>query len=100
VKVTEQLVTLAVVDKMQVGEFKVPPVVPAVRVKVTVPVGAFEAAVVSMTVAVTEPVQLEPPKEMLQLTFPTLVEVMSFEVAVTVTVAAELELVLCEASPP
>ncbi len=74
---TEQLVTPAVVDKLQVGEFRLPPVVPAVNVKVTVPVAAFEAVVVSRTVAVTEAVQLPAPSAMLQLTAPTLVEVLS-----------------------
>jgi hypothetical protein len=77
VNVTEQLVTPAVVDNIQVGELKLPPVVPAVSVKVTVPVGVFAAVVVSTTVAVTEAVQLEPPKAIVQLTFPTLVEELS-----------------------
>ena len=94
VKVTEQLVTLAVVESVQVGELRLPPVVPAVSVKVTVPVGAFDAVVVSATVAVTEVVQLVPPKAMLQLTFGTVVEVLSLAVLVTVTVAAALLLVL------
>jgi hypothetical protein len=94
VNVTEQLVTPDVVDKLQVGELRLPPVVPAVKVNVTVPVGALEAVVVSTTVAVTEAVQLVPPNAMLQLTFPTLVEVLSFDEAVTVTVAGALLLVL------
>ena len=92
--VTEQAVTPDVVDKLQVGELRLPPVVPAVKVNVTVPVGALEAVVVSTTVAVTEAVQLVPPNAMLQLTFPTLVEVLSFDEAVTVTVAGALLLVL------
>src|SRR5438132_10541348 len=78
VKVTEQLVTPDVVDKLQVGELREPPVVPAVSVNVTVPAGALEGVVVSATVAVTEAVQLLAPKAILQLTFPTLVEVLSF----------------------
>src|SRR2546425_1118876 len=94
VNTTEQLVTLATVDRLQVLELRLPPVVPAVRVNVTVPVGALEAVVVSATVAVTEAVQLVAPNAMLQLTFPTLVEVLSFDEAVTVTVAAALLLVL------
>jgi hypothetical protein len=77
VNVTEQLVTAAVVDKIQVAELKVPPVVPAVNVRVTVPVGEFEAVAVLTTVAITEAVQLEPPNAILQLIFPTLVEVLS-----------------------
>src|SRR5438132_11266806 len=63
VKVTEQLVTPDVVDKLQVGELREPPVVPAVSVNVTVPAGALEGVVVSATVAVTEAVQLLAPKE-------------------------------------
>jgi hypothetical protein len=94
VNVTEQLVTPDVVDRLQVGELRLPPVVPAVSVNVTVPVGAFEGVVVSATVAVTDAVQLVPPKAMLQLTLPTLVDVLSFEETVTVTDAVELVLVL------
>ncbi len=94
VNVTEQLVTPDVVDKLQVGELRLPPVVPAVNVNVTVPVAAFEAVVVSTTVAVTEAVQLVPPSAILQLTAPTPVEVLSLPVAVTVTDAAVLVLVL------
>jgi hypothetical protein len=99
VKVTEQLVTPAVVESVQVFEDNEPPVVPAVSVKVTVPVGAFDAVVVSATVAVTEAVQLDPPKAMLQLTFPTLVDVLSLLAVVTEIVAAELVLVLWVESP-
>src|SRR5438309_8087217 len=93
VKVTEQLVTPDVVDKLQVGELREPPVVPAVSVNVTVPAGALEGVVVSATVAVTEAVQLLAPKAILQLTFPTLVEVLSFATLITATVACELVLV-------
>ncbi len=79
---------------------KEPPVVPAVNVNVTVPPGIFEAVIVSATVAVTLAVQLAPPSEILQLTAPTRVEVLSLPAAVTATVAAELVLVLCVESPP
>ena len=91
---TEQLVTPDVVDRLQVGELRLPPVVPAVKVNVTVLVGKFEAVVVSATVAVTAAVQLLAPKAILQLTFPTLVDVLSLPVEVTVTVARALVLVL------
>jgi len=94
VNVTEQLVTPDVVNKLQVLELRLPPVVPAARVNVTAPVGALEGVVVSATVAVTEAVQLVAPNAMLQLTFPTLVEVLSFDETVTVTVAMPLVLVL------
>src|SRR2546422_1029518 len=94
VNMTEQLVTPEVVDRLQVLELKLPPVVPADNVKVTVPVGAFDAVVVSITVATTDAVQLLAPSAMLQLTLPTLVEVLSLPVAVTVMDAAELVLVL------
>lgn len=77
-----------------------PPVVPAVKVKVTVPVGVFAGVVVSAIVATTLAVQLDPPKAMVQLTAPTLVDVLSLAVAVTVIVAAELVLVLWVVSPP
>ena len=88
VKVTEQLVTPDVVDKLQVGELREPPVVPAVSVNVTVPAGALEGVVVSATVAVTDAAQLVLPGEMLQLTFGTVVEVLSFAVKVTITTLA------------
>ena len=94
VNMTEQLVTPPVVDKVQAVELRLPPVVPGVRVKVTVPVGAFEAVVVSATVAVTEVVQLLAPSAILQLTLGTEVEVLSLPVLVTVTLAAALLLVL------
>ena len=94
VNVTEHLVTPEMVDRVQVGELRLPPVVPGVNVNVTVPVGKFEPVVVSATVAMTEAVQLLAPSAMLQLTFPTLVEVLSLLVTVTVTVAAALVLVL------
>lgn len=94
VNITKQLVTPAVVVKTQVGELKVPPVVPAVRVNVTVPDGEFAAVVVSTTVATTFAVQLVPPRAIVQLTAPTLVDVLSLGVEVTVILAAALVLVL------
>jgi hypothetical protein len=93
---TEQLVTPDVVDNMQVGELRVPPVVPGVRVNVTVPVGVLKGLVASATVAVTLAVQLVAPRAMLQLTFPTLVEVLSFA---TVMVFDVPILPLCVESP-
>ena len=54
---------------------------PAVRVKLTVPDGALLGVVVSATVAVTVAVQLAAPNAILQLTLPTLVEVLSFTTA-------------------
>ena len=90
VNVTEQLPE----DKSQVFAERLPPVVPAVNVNVTLPVGVFETAVVSATVAATDTVQLIAPSAILQLTLPTLVEVSSLPATVTVTVAAVLVLVL------
>ena len=89
-KFTEQLPA----DRIQLEALRVPPVVPADSVKVTVPVGALDGVVVSATVAVTDAVQLLAPNAMLQLTSPTLVDVLSLLVTVTVTVAAGLVLVL------
>ena len=83
VNITEQLPA----ESRQVLALSEPPVDPAVNVKVTVPVGVVVDVVVSVTVAATEVVQLPAPSAMLQLTFPTLVEVLSLLVAVTVTVA-------------
>jgi hypothetical protein len=100
VKVTEQLVTPVVADNVQVVELREPPVLPEVRVNVTVPVGALVAAVVSATIATTLAEQLLPPNAIVQLTAPTIVDVLSFPVVVTVTATPELVLVLCEASPP
>jgi hypothetical protein len=90
VNVTEQLPA----ESVHVVALNEPPVVPAVKVKVTVPVGTFVDVVVSATVAVTEAVQLVPPNGTVQLTVGTDVEVLSLAVADTVTVAAELALVL------
>jgi hypothetical protein len=75
-------------ERMQLVALNEPPVEPAVNVKVTVPAGVFDAVVVSVTVAVTEAVQLVPPNGMLQLTFATVVEVLSFKVEVTNTTVA------------
>ncbi len=90
VNMTEQMPA----ESMQVLGLSEPPVVPALNVKVTVPLGVLVDVVVSVTVAVTGALQLLAPSTMLQLTFPTLVEVLSLLVAVTVTVAATLVLVL------
>ena len=94
VKVTEQLATPTVVERVQEVALRLPPVVPGVSVKVTVPVGEFVAVVVSVTVAVIVAVQLDPPSAILQETFGTLVEVLSLAVPETVTVAEALLLVL------
>ena len=88
VNMTEQLVTPDTVERVQVGELREPPVLPAVSVKVTVPVGTFEAVVVSATVAVTDAAQLVLHRAMLQFTFGTVVEVLSFTVKVTITTVA------------
>jgi hypothetical protein len=53
-----------------------------------VPVGVLAAVVVSVTVAVTLAVQLVAPRAMLQLTFGTVVEVLSFAVKSTSTTVA------------
>ena len=97
VNVTEQL---PAEDNTQVLALNDPLVVPGVNVKVTEPVAVFEAVVVSVTVAVTDAVQLVAPNAILQVTLPILVEVLSLPVTVTETVAAELVLVLCVESPP
>ncbi len=89
VNVTEQLVTLAVVDNVQLA-----PAVPTPafdETKLTLPVGALAAIVVSATVAV----QVEVPDGIIVLGLQaTPVDVLSFPVAVTVMVAAVLVLVL------
>jgi hypothetical protein len=89
VKVTEQLVTLAVVDNEQLA-----PAVPTLvsdETKLTVPVGAFVEVVVSATVAVQEEVPVGIIVLGLQA---TPVDVLSLPVMVTVMVAAVLALVL------
>jgi len=73
-------------DKLQVFEERLPPVVPAVNVNVTVPVGVFEAVVVSATVAVTDAVQLDALNAISQLTLPTLVDVLSFATVIVLEV--------------
>ena len=90
VNVTEQVPE----ERLQVVALSEPPVVPDVNAKVTIPVGVLGGVVVSVTVAVTEAVQLVEPNPMLQLTFPTIVDVLSLGVVVTVTVAAALVLPL------
>ena len=96
VNVTVQLVTPPEVARVQVLLLRLPPVVPAVSVNVTVPVGALDGAVVSVTFARTVAVQLVLVAGTLQLTAPTTVEVLSLvgELFVTVTVADGLLLVL------
>lgn len=81
-------------ERTQLVALNEPPVVPAVRVKVTVPEGVFAGVVVSATVATTLAVQLVPPNAIVQLTFGTDVEVLSLAVTATVIVAAALVLVL------
>jgi hypothetical protein len=93
VNVTEQLVTLAAVDRVHDVADKLPPVEPGVRVNVTVPVGALVAAVVSATVATTLAEQLLPPNAMVQLTAPTLVDVPSFTTGDIVTDSCGLVLI-------
>ena len=100
VKVTEQVVTPDAVERVQVSELREPPVVPADRVKVTVPVGEFDGVVVSGTVAVIVAVQLAPPSAMLQLASGTVVVVESRDDTVTVIAAAALALPLWIVSPP
>jgi hypothetical protein len=71
-------------------------------VKVTVPVGAFEAVVVSATVTLTLVEQLDAPKAMVQPTegCGSEVDVLSLPAAVTVMDAEGLVLVLWVESPP
>src|SRR2546425_11286319 len=88
VNITEQLVTPDTVESVQVGELREPPVLPAVSVKVTVPVGTFEAVVVSATGAVTDAAQRVVPRAKVQLTFGTVVEALSFTGKVTINTVA------------
>lgn len=89
VRLTEQLVTLAVVDKEQLAA-TVPTAV-FDETKLTLPVGALAGVVVSATVAV----QVEIPVGMIVLGLQaTLVDVLSFPVTVTVMAAEVLVLVL------
>ena len=94
VKLTKQL---PAEDSAQLLALREPPVVPAVKAKLTLPPGVFEAVVVSMTVEVTLAVQLVAPRTMLQVTAPTLVDVLSFATAMVLDVP---ELVLSFESPP
>src|SRR5207253_617932 len=94
VKVTEQLVTPDVVDKLQVGELRERSEEHTSELQSRGQVVCREALVVSATVAVTEAIQLVPPNAILQLTFPTLVDVLSFDDTVTVIFLDELVLVL------
>jgi hypothetical protein len=80
VKVTEQLPA----DKVQLLALRLPPV--NVNVKVTVPVGVFDAVVASVTVATTGAVQFTAPTAILQLTAPTLVDVASFATVIVLDV--------------
>jgi hypothetical protein len=78
-------------ERVQVLELSEPPVVPTVKVNVTVPpVGVFAGVVVSLTTATTFTEQLVPPSAMLQLTLATLVAVLSRAVLVTVIDAEAL----------
>lgn len=81
---------------VQVLELNEPPVAPAVKVKVTVPVGPFDPLVVSVTAVITATVQVVEPDGMLQLTFPTVIDVPSFT---TTTELDEPVLPLCVESP-
>jgi len=88
VKVTEQLVTLAVVDKVQLAPAVPTPVFD--ETKLTLPDGALAGVVVSATVAV----QVEVPVGIIVLGLQaTPVDVLSLPVTVTVMVAAVLVLV-------
>ncbi len=91
-KATEQLVTPDTVDRVQLLALREPPVVPAVKTKFTVPPGAFEAVVVSTTVAETLDVQLVAPRAMLQLTVPIPVDVLSFATVMVLDVPGGLAL--------
>src|SRR3989442_14860944 len=100
VNITEQLVTPDTVERVQVGELREPPVLPAVSVKVTVPVGTFEAVVGSATVTVTDAAQVVPPRAIFQFTFGTVVEGLSFTVNGTITTGAGPLLPFCVESAP
>jgi hypothetical protein len=87
VKVTEQLPA----DKVQVLALSEPPV--NVNVNVTIPpVGVLAGVVVSVTVATTGAVQLTAPNAMLQLTFATLVDVLSFATVIVLDAVGPLPL--------
>ena len=73
VNVTEQLPA----DRLHVVRSRLPPVAPGVRLNVAVPVGTFEAVIVSATIAVTVAVQLVAVIGTLQLEGETEVDVES-----------------------
>ncbi len=89
-------------DSVQLEALNVPPVVPADKVKLTEPVGVFEAAVISLTVPVTVVAQLDAPNAIVQPppATVTVVVVSSLPVAVTMIAAAALALPLWVVSPP
>jgi hypothetical protein len=80
---------------MQVVELNEPPVVPGVRVKVTVPDGMLEAVVTSVTVAVQDEVW-----EVVILLGVHAMEVEVLSRATAMVAAFRLLLPLCVASPP
>jgi hypothetical protein len=87
--------------RMQLPELKDPPVVPAMKVKVTVPPGTFDIAVVSVTITVTAALQLFAPDCIVQLTLPTLVNVLSLiDGTTTVTVVEAPDNVAPAGLPP
>ena len=89
VKITEQLVTLAVVDRVQLAPTKPTPAFD--ETKLTLPVGALPGVVVSATVAVHVETPVGTIVPGLQA---TPVDVLSLPVTVTVMVAEALVLVL------
>src|SRR5439155_526538 len=99
VKVTEQLVTPDVVDKLQVGELREPPVVPAVSVNITEAPTSLVQSGGHAAGGLTQEIQQVPPNDKLQLTFPTLMDVLSFNETVTVTFAVELIPLMSVLSP-
>jgi hypothetical protein len=92
--VTEQV---PAADNVHDVELSDPPVVPASRVKVTIPVGTLDAVVASTTVAVqleVSPVLIEPGLHA------TVVEVLSTGTVTVIVAETVLELVLWVVSPP
>ena len=83
-KFTEQLPA----DRIQLEALRVPPVVPADSVKVTVPVGVREAVVVSVTVAV----HVDVPPMLIGVVHDTAVEVVSLFTVIVFEVPAGLGL--------
>ena len=84
-------------DKLQLLALREPPVAPSVKTKFTLPPGMLEAVIVSVTVAVTVATQSGVPSAILQVTGPTLVDVLSFATVIVLDVP---ELVLSFESPP